>query len=508
MILPTDSVAIWTAATVVGLTAVLFALNSVASATIDPAEPPAIQPTIPFVGHLISMLTERGSWYRRLYKKSSLPIFTLPILNGKLYVMNSPALVQAAMRTPEISFDPFFAEFTNGMLGLNSRQAAVINNKKCMEELLQIIHTTLMGPPLHKVNVNALGYLAGELNKVPRDRSLQVANSFLWLRNHLTTATGVGLYGKNNPLADKAIDLLWTFNEGAISLSLGAPGFIFPRAVSARSGLNKRLNAYYAARHDEGDDVSDLIQKRAVKLREFGFQDEDWGEELILPWVGSTNTIPVSFWIFVHLFTNPDYLSRVRAEFEAILDRKEGPHGPVVSINVDHLESGKVEKTIPFLNAIWLEALRFYLHNVGIRRIMSDVSIKDGDGREYLLKKGVNIQWPPMVLHFLDSAWGTDAETFDPERFLNVPASVDKLRRGANVPFGGGKHLCPGRRFAMSEVLGLIGAVALGFDVKGLILPESRDPPVGHAPRVAVLHPGFKLSRRKGWEDVTFEFAG
>jgi cytochrome P450 len=280
---------------------------------------------------------------------------------------------------------------------------------------------------------------------------------------------------------------------------------MFPRAVYARSQLGKLLNTYYTARH-EGEDVSEIVKQRAVKLREFGFQDEDWGEELFLPWVGSTNTIPTAFWIFVHLFTNADYLSRVRAEFEAIMEKRDGPDGPIISLNVDDVEMGKADKKIPFLHAIWLESLRFYLHNVGIRRVMSDVSLKDGEGREYLLKKGVNVQWPPMVLHFLDSAWGSDAETFKPERFLNVPASTEKLRRGANVPFGGGKHLCPGRRFAMSEVLGFMGVLALGFEAKGLILPESRDPAFGHASREAVLHPGFQLCRRQGWEDVTFEF--
>jgi hypothetical protein len=136
-------------------------------------------------------------------------MFTLPILNGKLYVINSPALVQAAMRTPEISFDPFLIEFTEGMLGLNKRQSGVVNNEDCMAALLHIIHTTLMGSPMHKVNVNSLGHLASVLNSTPRERSTQIANSFLWLRNHIVTATGVGLYGKHNPLTGNAIDLLW-----------------------------------------------------------------------------------------------------------------------------------------------------------------------------------------------------------------------------------------------------------------------------------------------------------
>jgi hypothetical protein len=133
----------------------------------------------------------------------------VPILNGKLYIINSPALVQAALRAPEISFEPFMKEFTEGMLGLNERQAALINDRPRMDELLQILHGSMMGAPLQKVNANVLGYLAGVLNDMPRDRPLQVDDSFLWLRNLLTTATGVGLYGKHNPLRDEGIDQLW-----------------------------------------------------------------------------------------------------------------------------------------------------------------------------------------------------------------------------------------------------------------------------------------------------------
>lgn len=44
----------------------LFSLKKIFYPTVDPREPPIVRPTIPFVGHIISMIRERASWYKRL----------------------------------------------------------------------------------------------------------------------------------------------------------------------------------------------------------------------------------------------------------------------------------------------------------------------------------------------------------------------------------------------------------------------------------------------------------
>lgn len=34
--------------------------------TFDPREPPVLRPRVPFIGHVIALVSERSSWYRRL----------------------------------------------------------------------------------------------------------------------------------------------------------------------------------------------------------------------------------------------------------------------------------------------------------------------------------------------------------------------------------------------------------------------------------------------------------
>ncbi|AEO57893.1 hypothetical protein MYCTH_16353, partial [Thermothelomyces thermophilus ATCC 42464] len=126
--------------------------------------------------------------------------------------------------------------------------------------------------------------------------------------------------------------------------------------------------------------------------------------------------------------------------------------------------------------------------------------------------KGANpAQWLHGVPHLNEDVWGPDAEAFRPERFIdNTPPGEGKRRRGSLIPFGGGTHLCPGRRFAVTEITGLVGAVALLFDVDDVTVPTMRAGFAG----CAMAHPDWKSSdppravfrRRKGWENVQLRF--
>lgn len=81
-----------------------FILQRLIFPKFGPREPPVLSSRIPVIGHLISLMREKTSFYRRLYRDNSLPICTLPMLNGKL--------ISSAMRSKDISFDPFALEFT------------------------------------------------------------------------------------------------------------------------------------------------------------------------------------------------------------------------------------------------------------------------------------------------------------------------------------------------------------------------------------------------------------
>ncbi|PTD02181.1 25-hydroxycholesterol 7-alpha-hydroxylase [Fusarium culmorum] len=487
------------------VSAVFLVLSRFIAPTVGKNEPPIVKPRVPFIGHVISMLRDGSEIYVNLFKERKEPIVTLPMLNGKLYVINSPDLIQAALRNNDISFTPFILESSKAMWGLSENAMASISDLANLKGGMQIIHSTLGGESLHKLNISSLSRFMTYLNRVKPGENIGIADTYIWLRDMLTDASATAVYGPKNPITVDKMHLVWEYDTQALLVAIGLPSFMTKVAINARLKINALLLLYYKNGDNHEKGASEIVQQRATYLRKTGFTDDDLSHmEFMILWVGVTNTAPVLFWLFVHVLTSADYMSRVRAEIEAISIITKTPEGRKATFDTRLLE-----KSCPFLNACYQECLRHYSHSIGNRRVMQDTEIQDSQGRTYLLKKGVNVQWPPPVTHFNTEIWGQDADVFRPERFMDVTPQDEKKRRGALLSFGGGKHLCPGRKFAYTELLGLVGVVALGFEVKGLELPESKYAGVGiggKMPDWENMEKGFGLRRREGWEDVTWVF--
>lgn len=126
----------YTPSIVLGVTAVLLVCWQRLSVSLDPREPPLIKPTIPFIGHIIELIKDHNKFFDRLrsafFPRShtrcltllsdtyAKPIITLPMLNGKMYVITSPSLIQSAYRNKNLSFEPFMVDFVQRVMGLSS----------------------------------------------------------------------------------------------------------------------------------------------------------------------------------------------------------------------------------------------------------------------------------------------------------------------------------------------------------------------------------------------------
>lgn len=121
--------------------------------------------------------------------------------------------------------------------------------------------------------------------------------------------------------------------------------------------------------------------------------------------------------------------------------------------------------------------------------------------------------WSAKIAHELKDVWGADALEFDPERFMkNAKRDAERKQRAAYMPFGGGAHLCPGRNFAFAEILGLISALVLGYEIDGLQVDKIEMGPrelASAIPKPAVDGDGGQVTirRRHGWEDVHWVYA-
>jgi hypothetical protein len=131
------------------------------------------------------------------------------MLNGQIYFINSPHLIAAAMRNRSLTFDTFAIDATINLFGASKEAGEAFASGGHMNHVHHVIHNSLNGQSLHRLNVRVLEKIATGINDIPPSSSLDIPNVYLWLRNLVSHATMEGLYGKNNPMNQEAIDCLW-----------------------------------------------------------------------------------------------------------------------------------------------------------------------------------------------------------------------------------------------------------------------------------------------------------
>ena len=90
---------------------------------------------------------------------------------------------------------------------------------------------------------------------------------------------------------------------------------------------------------------------------------------------------------------------------------------------------------------------------------------------EYLLKEGNIVLMPTLLVHTDISIWGPDVKEFNHKGFMKdrSGSQVGEARKqpppAAFRVFGGGTTLCPGRHFAMTEILAVAVMFIMRFDM-------------------------------------------
>jgi cytochrome P450 len=298
------------------------------------------------------------------------------------------------------------------------------------------------------------------------------------------------------------------------------PSITASKAYKARGAVQAALGDYYTAKYDQGPEVSQMVRGRAAAYRKYNFSDMDIGKfEIALLTVSTANAIPTLFWLLCNICSDSSLIQEIRKEVTTIVSETKSEEGEkMLSIDIT-----KFETHCPLLVSSYRETIRISNAKLGNRRVMKDTTISDGT-HSYLLREGCDVQIPSGIAHLSPDYWGSDFASFNARRFLMLPETGiprtqkekddDKAQKKAYFPFGGGKHLCPGRNFAFAEVLGAAAVMMLGFEVEksegGMIVVPDRGRTMFNEavakPRGEALKMGAKISRREGWEDVVWKF--
>lgn len=213
------------------------------------------------------------------------------------------------------------------------------------------------------------------------------------------------------------------------------------------------------------------------------------------------NATPTVFWLLFYVYSTPGLLEDVRLEIANVTSTvmlKTQDAQKMHSINVV-----KLQEKCPLLLSTYRETLRLKTNNVYTRWVQEDTLL---NGR-YLLKQGSIVQVPGASMHMDPALWGTDVKDFNPRRFIKGDANH---RPGAFRTFGGGASLCPGRHFALIEIVTTAAMFVMRYDMK----PQGdtwKEPKAEGNDVVSSISPptsrlDVAVTTRKGYEGDQWEF--
>lgn len=272
------------------------------------------------------------------------------------------------------------------------------------------------------------------------------------------------------------------------------PYFTAHKAHVGRTKVQAALRAYFRAGHDLDDDVSPFIKRRTLTERKYGFDSDEFGDwDLAMMMVATTNAIPTLFWTIIYVLSSPGVTASIREEVLRITSSRP----PAATAATDAATTGQTTRMVidaakfsthcPLLCAAYQESMRLSNRQMSLRVAEADTSLSAA-GRTYLVKKDAVVLIPSSLYSEDPKIWGSNAHAFEPERWLKRSAQkessevadakdAERLQKKAFFPFGGGRHLCPGRHFAFAEILGMVALLVVGYDI--INVPDQPGAPGG-----------------------------
>ncbi|KAK1948933.1 cytochrome P450, partial [Colletotrichum sublineola] len=501
--------------------------------TQDPREPQVLKPKIPLVGHIVGLLGSRQQYYRRLgLENPHLPIFSMSMRGSqKIYVIKAPQLIQVAQKNKSLSLHPVMAEFADRMVGLGPNIIDLFHHPPAdgsiawIDDQHRSFATLAPGPNLQKMNSYALNNIAKIINAIGTD--FETKKLYLWVRDSFTMATMGSLFGDKSSLMTDAtlIRDFWDYESGQAQLLMKPfPSLTARKAYKGRARVQQALRRYLRQDFDNMADVSAIVKERVAINRKWGLPVDDVADhEFGMLFVSVTNAIPTLFWMICYVFRDPALVADLQKELLLLADIQDSTDSKCPLTRRFTFSVAKFQTSCPLLVSTYKEVMRFTNRSMGTRRVLEDTLISytpssaSGEVREeqtYLLRKGANILIPAIITNFDPEAWGENVHDFDPRRFITTDRERERAQNRAFNPFGGGKHLCPGRFFADAEILGTLAALVLGFDIETPEGSRLEVPPINNNLAEAVGKPLqsaqentlARIRRKPGWEDVEWAY--
>lgn len=136
---------------------------------------------------------------------------------SKMYIVTDPSLLQAALRSKDLTFEPFVELICERVLALSGTVMKIVryqpeNAKE--DTYMKSIHKAMYesmspGDSLMVMNQRVLAKIADFVNEI--GPQWEEKKLFGWIRRSFTLASTASLYGRNDPVAadESLIEAIW-----------------------------------------------------------------------------------------------------------------------------------------------------------------------------------------------------------------------------------------------------------------------------------------------------------
>lgn len=222
----------------------------------------------------------------------------------------------------------------------------------------------------------------------------------------------------------------------------------------------------------------------SVAMRDGSFTDDNLVDQMMtFLGAGHETTASAFQWAVYVLSKNPEIQTRLREElrnslpripFDEVNDYKEirDENGEIKHAFLDLFASidGNNNTNIPYLWAFTNEVLRFHPS----APFTSRESVRDTTLAGCFIPKGTHILVAPEITNKDTDLWGPDAETFNPDRWLNIDPTTNKpvsynnsggaISNYAHLTFIHGPRSCIGQGFARAELAIFVAVFVYRFE--------------------------------------------
>jgi cytochrome P450 len=224
----------------------------------------------------------------------------------------------------------------------------------------------------------------------------------------------------------------------------------------------------------------------SIALASGGFSEDELVDHVMTFLVAGHESTATAFeWAIYEIARRPEMQNRLRNDIRAHISSLKGGE-----------DIGSSIESIPYLNAVCSEVLRFYPFVPFATRVAS----KDNTILGTFVPKGTVVAFAAHATNHDKSLWGPDADQFNPERWMGPgrARSGGSSTNYAFLTFSAGAKSCIGQGWTRSELACLVAATVGRFCIE-LANPEEKRLKVG---KTMKLHAGVNVYMKTvdGWD--------